>query len=122
MSFPNSGAASAQHAFLYGLALLHDFEYDLAAREFRKAQSIDPNFAMAYWGEAMTYNHPTWIPQNLSGARVVLARLGPTPAARLAKAPTEREQDYLRALAIPGTAHNGRDERICMRAAAVFVP
>jgi tetratricopeptide (TPR) repeat protein len=161
VSFANSGAAAAQPAFLHGLALLHDFEYERAAKDFRKAEAIDPNFAMAYWGEAMTYNHPIWMQQDRAAARAVLARLGPTPAARLAKAPTEREKDYLRAveilygdgpknerdfryaeamaqlhakypddvdtsafyaLAVLGTAHNGRDERIYMRAAAILLP
>src|SRR3954468_4027709 len=58
VSFANSGAAAAQETFLRGLALLHNFEYPDAAEQFRKAQQIDPDFAMAYWGEAMTYTHP----------------------------------------------------------------
>jgi hypothetical protein len=98
VSFANSGAAAAQEPFLRGLALLHDFEYETAAEQFRKAQTIDPHFAMAYWGEAMTYTHPVWFQQDLAAARAVLARLGATPEARLAKAPTERERDYLRAV------------------------
>jgi len=54
VSFENSGAPAAQADFLRGFALLHDFEYARAAEIFRKAQQIDPSFAMAYWGEAMT--------------------------------------------------------------------
>lgn len=98
VSFANSGAAAAQPAFLRGLALLHDFEYSTAAEAFREAQKIDPGFAMAYWGEAMTYTHPVWFQQDADAARAVLQRLGATPAERLAKAPTERERDYLRTL------------------------
>jgi hypothetical protein len=98
VSFANSGAAAAQEPFLRGLALLHDFEYETAAEQFRQAQTIDPHFAMAYWGEAMTYTHPVWFQQDLAAARAVLARLGATPEARAAKAPTERERDYLRAV------------------------
>jgi len=96
--FANSGAPAAQEPFLRGFALLHNFEYPDAAEEFRKAQSIDPDFAMAYWGEAMTYTHPVWFQQDLAAARAVLGRLGATPEARLAKAKTERERDYLRTL------------------------
>jgi hypothetical protein len=48
VAFDNSGAAAAQSAFLFGLAQLHNFEYDEAARAFREAQQIDPAFAMAY--------------------------------------------------------------------------
>jgi hypothetical protein len=53
---------------------------------------------MAYWGEAMTYTHPIWFQQDRDAARAALAKLGATPADRLAKAPTERERDYLRAV------------------------
>jgi tetratricopeptide (TPR) repeat protein len=98
VSFANSGAPDAQAPFLHGLALLHDFEYEAAAREFRKAQTIDPSFAMAYWGEAMTYTHPVWFQQDADAARAALKRFGATPAERLAKAKTDRERDYLRAI------------------------
>ncbi|HEY1416105.1 MAG TPA: hypothetical protein VGF42_09515 [Caulobacteraceae bacterium] len=95
VSFANSGAAAAQTAFLSGLALLHDFEYERAAEAFRRAEAADPGFAMAYWGEAMTFNHPVWFEQDLVAGRAALAKLGPTPQARAAKAPTQRERDYL---------------------------
>ena len=75
VSFPNSGATAAQADFLAGLAQLHNFEYEDAAAHFRKAAQIDPSFAMALWGEAMTFNHPVWHQQDLNGAREVLARL-----------------------------------------------
>jgi hypothetical protein len=52
VAFENSGAAAAQESFLAGLAQLHNFEYPRAAQSFRRAQEIDPTFAMAYWGEA----------------------------------------------------------------------
>jgi len=96
--FPNSGAPAAQVPFLRGTALLHSFEYEDAARSFREAQRLDPGFALAYWGEALTYTHPVWSQQDLAAARAVLGRLGPTPEARKAKAPTPREQAYLEAV------------------------
>lgn len=95
VAFANSGAPAAQERFLYGLAQLHNFEYATAAEAFRAAQAIDPSFAMAYWGEAMTFNHAIWMEQDLTGARAILAKLGATPAERAAKAPTEREKGYL---------------------------
>ncbi|MEA2163067.1 MAG: hypothetical protein QOK37_1194 [Thermoanaerobaculia bacterium] len=98
VSFANSGAPDAQAPFLRGLALLHDFEYEDAAKAFKSAQTIDPSFAMAYWGEAMTYTHPVWFQQDADAARGALKKLGATPAERLAKAKTERERDYLRAI------------------------
>ena len=98
VAFPNSGAPAAQRSFLYGLAQLHNFEYDDAARAFRAAQEIDPGFAMAFWGEAMTRNHPVWMEQDLGAARRILERLGPSPAARIASGKTERERAYLGAV------------------------
>jgi len=100
VSFSNSGAAAAQQPFLHGLAQLHNFEYESAAQGFRMAEGIDPDFAMAYWGEAMTFNHAVWNQQDRGAAVAALNRLGPTPEARLKKAPTEREKDYLRSLDI----------------------
>src|SRR5215471_10797724 len=100
VSFANSGAASAQPAFLRGLALLHNFQYDDAAAAFRDAQSRDRGFAMAYWGEAMSHNHGIWREQDSVKARAVLTRLGATSDDRLAKAKTEREKDYLRTLEV----------------------
>jgi tetratricopeptide (TPR) repeat protein len=93
--FPTSGAPAAQPAFLRGLALLHSFEYDDAAAAFRDAQRTDPAFALAYWGEAMTYTHPLWNEQDAPAARAALARLAPTPEARAARAPTPREREWL---------------------------
>ena len=98
VSFANSGPAAAQAPFLHGLALLHNFEYEAAAADFRRAETIDPNFAMAYWGEAMTFNHPVWNQQNRAAALAELDRLGATAEARLAKAPTPREKQYLQTL------------------------
>lgn len=100
VEFANSGARAAQVDFLDGLALLHDFEYPAAADAFRRAEAVDPDFAMAYWGEAMTFNHPIWMQQDLMAARAALSKLAPTPAARLAKARTEREKAYLNTVEI----------------------
>jgi tetratricopeptide (TPR) repeat protein len=98
ISFPNSGAPAAQSAFIRGVLLLHSFEYDDAIDAFRQAQKADPGFAMAYWGEALSYNQPLWLNENLDKARGVLARLAPTRAARQAKAPTSREKGYMDAV------------------------
>src|ERR1700729_4006043 len=98
--FANSGAPTAQADFLDGLALLHDFEYDSAAAAFRRAESTDPDLAMAYWGEAMTFNHPVWMQQDLASARAALNRLAPSSAMRRSKAQTEREKAYLSAVEI----------------------
>jgi tetratricopeptide (TPR) repeat protein len=75
ISFPNSGKPEAQHAFLRGVAALHSFWYDEAADAFREAERIDPDFALAYWGEAMTFNHPIWGEVDVEAGRRVLQKL-----------------------------------------------
>ena len=93
ISFPTSTrSTAAQAAFLRGALLLHLFEYPDAAKAFREARQLDPGFAMAYWGEAMTYNHGIWNQLDADAGRAALDRLGPTPAARAAMAPTPREK------------------------------
>src|SRR5690349_2845328 len=82
--FPTSAAPTAQAPFLVGVKALFNFEFDTAADAFKQAQQADPSFALAYWGEAMSFNHPLWAEQDLAGARRVLERLAPTAAARAA--------------------------------------
>jgi tetratricopeptide (TPR) repeat protein len=98
IDFPTSGPAEAQKHFIEGVLLLHSFEYGRARRAFVEASKIAPAFAMAYWGEAMTYDHPIWAEYDRPSALAVLARLAPTPAERRAKAPTESEKMYLDAV------------------------
>lgn len=50
--FEATGSPEAHKAFTLGLLEMHNFEYADALASFEKAQSIDPNFTMAYWGEA----------------------------------------------------------------------
>ncbi|REJ72935.1 MAG: hypothetical protein DWQ36_12040 [Acidobacteria bacterium] len=167
VEFPNSGATEAQADFVQGVLYLHNFEYEDAAAAFRRAQEIDPGFALAYWGEAMTHNHPIWMAQDRDAANAVLARYAPSAEERLAKTATPRERSYLEtlellygnlpataeldkeqrddvyrdalarlaeqypedhearsfwALAILGSAHEGRDFATYMRAAATAMP
>ncbi|HEX7115508.1 MAG TPA: hypothetical protein VF193_10295 [Steroidobacter sp.] len=84
----------AQAHFERGVAALHSFWYSVALEEFRAASRIEPDFAMAYWGEAMAHNHPVWgDPQNFEAAREVLSRM---PAA--ASSISAREQAYVDAV------------------------
>ena len=58
--FPTTGSPEAQDHFKTGVLLLHSFEYEDARTAFKMAKEADPNHAMSYWGEAMTYNHTLW--------------------------------------------------------------
>jgi len=98
IDFPTSGSPAAQPLFIKGVLLMHSFEYDDAREAFIEAQKADPGFAMAYWGEAMTFNHPVWQRTSPDLARTALAKLAATPDARRAKAATEKEKDWLSAV------------------------
>jgi tetratricopeptide (TPR) repeat protein len=98
LNFPTSGSPEAQKHFLRGVAILHSFGWKQAIAEFQEAQKLDPDFAMAYWGETLCYNHPLATEQDAKTPREVLARLGATPEVRLAKAPTAREKGFLQAV------------------------
>ena len=92
VEFPTSGSEKAQAHFLRGLAALHSFWYEEALEAFQESTKVEPDFAMGYWGEAMTYNHPLWSEQDIDAARKVLARIKESPKL------TERERAYLNAV------------------------
>ncbi len=92
ITFPNSGAPQAQEPFLKGLAALHSFWYEEALEYFQAAAKADPDFALAYWGEALTYTHPLWAQQEVEPARQALAKIKDT-----SKLPP-RERDFIAAV------------------------
>jgi len=98
ITFPTSGIAAAQPVFLEGVKDLHSFQFDEAAVAFQKAEQIDPSFAMAYWGEAMSHNHPLWAEVDVTAAQKAFEKLAATPEARVAKAKTEKEKAYIEAV------------------------
>jgi tetratricopeptide (TPR) repeat protein len=98
ITFPTSGSPEAQEHFLRGAAILHSFGWKQARTEFQAAQKLDPDFAMAYWGESLTYNHPLISEMDLETPRAVLMKLGSTSEERIASAPTDREQGFIAAV------------------------
>jgi len=118
LSFPTTTRSeAAQDAFIEGMLLLHLFEYPYARERFVEAQSHDPDFAMAYWGEAMTYNHPIWDEQDLQAGWAALGKLGATPEARRARTPVAREQGFITALELLyGGGSKAERDRAYMRA------
>ena len=55
---------------------------------------------MAYWGEAMSHNHPLWAQQDVEAAKKILDRLDPTHEGRVAKAKLPKEKAFLEAMHI----------------------
>jgi tetratricopeptide (TPR) repeat protein len=93
---------------------LHSFQFDEAAESCRRAQKIDPSFAMAYWCEAMSHNHPLWAQQDTAAARAILDKIAPTLDGRLAAVKTDKEKAFLRAIDVlyssPGDASTSLSE------------
>ena len=98
ITFPTSATGPAQEHFLRGVTILHSFGWKQARAEFQAAQEAAPDFAMAYWGESLCYNHPLIAEQDRATPQEVLGRLGATLDERLAKAPTDRERGFVAAV------------------------
>ena len=98
IDFPTSAGSEAQKHFIRGVAILHSFGYEQAREQFHAAQELEPDFALAYWGETLTYNHPLLAERDLESPRAALERLGETREERAAKAATERELGFLTAV------------------------
>src|SRR5262249_53847424 len=99
LTFPTSTRSpAAESAFVKGVLLLHLFHYEEAADQFHAAQTADSGMAMAYWGDAMTHDHPVWDEEDPAAARKALARYAKTASHREAQAPTPRERGFLHAV------------------------
>ncbi len=97
VSFPISCAPGSQKLFERGIALLHSFGYEEAEQQFVELSHQDPACAMAHWGIAMSLFHQIWErPQESTLKR------GHEEVEKAQKigAKTQREQDYIAALAI----------------------
>jgi tetratricopeptide (TPR) repeat protein len=97
INFATSCNAAAQGHFNQGVAWLHSFEYEEAARAFGQAAAADPACAMSQWGLAMSSYHPLWAPP--TPAELERGRAAIEQAARLG-APTARERDYVASLSV----------------------
>lgn len=95
ISFPVSCSPESQRAFEYGVALLHSFQYDEAAKTFSQITRLEPDCAMAYWGIAMSLYHPLWAAPTSSDLAKGIATVD---KARSIGAKTQRERDYITAI------------------------
>jgi len=119
-TFPTSThSAAAQNDFIRGLLLLHVFEYNDAAKAFVAAEKADPGFAMAYWGEAMTFNHGVWNQVDVSAGQAALAKFAATPQERAQHIADPRERAYMSAVEILYSGKGDKRERDAQYAAAM---
>ncbi len=98
VNFPVSCNAAAQAEFNRAMALFHSFWFDPAKQSFAKVLEQDPACGIAHWGIAiMSMGNPfTWPPNPnaMKAAEAALAEAGRVGAN------SERERDYIAALAV----------------------
>jgi tetratricopeptide (TPR) repeat protein len=106
--FETSCNPAAQKLFDRGMLYQHSFWYSAAKRTFEDVLKADPNCAIAYWGIALSYlynPHAPPPPENLAlGLEAV--RKGQALGAK-----TQRERDYIDAIAAMYTDYDKVDHR-----------
>ena len=144
--FAATGPKVCQRKVLEGVLALHSFVYEDARDAFVEAEKDAP-CPIAFWGEAMTYDHPLWGEQDAAagkaalaklpaGARLSLAERGLTEAARAlydrghlawmerlarlhAELPGDDEVALFYSLSLYANAEHGADVKRAMEAAAL---
>jgi tetratricopeptide (TPR) repeat protein len=104
VSFPISCAPSQQAGFNRGVALVHDFWYEEAQRQFEQIIKDDPSCAIAHWGVAMSIFHQIW---NRPSDATMAQGWSELQKAQSPAAKTDREREYIAALSAfykPGPA------------------
>ena len=104
VAFPTSCSTAAQQHIRRGVALLHSFWYEEAARTFGEAAAADSSCAMAHWGLASANLHPLWAPPTPTE---VAAGSAAVARARALPAPTPREALYIAAIGAYWDDHAG---------------
>jgi hypothetical protein len=107
-----------QTSFERGVALLHSFEFEQSDLQFQEVARQDPHCAMAYWGQAMSLYHQLWSRPPAIDLRDGLALVR---QAQKLRAGTQRERDYIDALAVfyGGYARLSHEKRVAAYAKAM---
>ncbi|HLN50307.1 MAG TPA: hypothetical protein VK251_12460 [Steroidobacteraceae bacterium] len=95
VSFEVSCSPSVQAPFNRGVALLHDFWYGEAERQFETIAHDDPSCALAHWGIAMSIYHQIW---NRPDEDTMAQGQAEMQKAAAPAAKTAREREYIAAL------------------------
>lgn len=102
-----SSSKLARQFFDQGYRLAWGFNHAEAIRAFRKAQRLDPQCAMCFWGEAWALGPNINVPMDAKANTPALAAL--ENARRLAPRASPREQALIEALARRYTVLDGED-------------
>ena len=95
VAFPVSCSPHERAQFSRGVALLHDFWYGEARRQFEQIAAAGPGCAMAHWGIAMSVFHPIW---DRPDAQTMARGWSEMQAASSPGPKTAREREYVAAL------------------------
>ncbi|HET8926102.1 MAG TPA: hypothetical protein VFN26_24170 [Candidatus Acidoferrum sp.] len=110
VSFPVSCEPAVQPQFSSAVAMLHSFWYEKASDTFAAVAEKDPACGMAYWGMAMTHYHQIWDALG-PGPADLKAGVSLSEKAAAAGAKTQRERDYIAAVATYYKDNNKLDHR-----------
>jgi hypothetical protein len=94
--FETSCSPEAAAAFDRGMLYQHSFWYRASQREYEKALAADTGCGIAHWGIALSL---LWNPHAAPPVKNLAEGWKAIEAARAAGAKTERERDYIEALA-----------------------
>src|SRR5215470_18576797 len=110
VEFPNSCSPAVQEKLLRGIAMLHSFYYSATQRAFEDVAAEDNSCAIAAWGYAsiLMSNPLQGIGASPKGAQQAQAAID---KGRQMGAKTQRERDYLEAVAAYYENFASRSER-----------
>jgi Tfp pilus assembly protein PilF len=109
VQFETSCRPESAAAFNRAVALLHSFSFSAAKQAFEGVLAKDPSCAMAHWGIAMTHwGNPF---AALRPARALVEGEAAADRARKTGSPTEREREYIAAVAELYKGHATVDQR-----------
>jgi tetratricopeptide (TPR) repeat protein len=96
VDFAASCSPAVQHPFKHAVWTLHSFWYPEALKDFTAVTEAEPDCAIGYWGIAMSHWYPLWYPPS-----PVALKAGSEAVEKAMAAPTktEREKDYIAAIA-----------------------
>jgi hypothetical protein len=96
--------------FNRAVALLHSFEFGASIAGFNSVLAQDPTCAMAYWGLALSHWNNPMAPSIRSTAVLQRGRETVEAARRVSAGASERERDYLAAVAQLFAGYETRDQ------------
>jgi hypothetical protein len=117
VEFPNSCSPAVQEKLIRGIAMLHSFYYSATQRAFQDVAAEDNSCVIAAWGYAsiLMLNPLTGIGASPQGAQQAQAAIA---KGRNMGAKTQRERDYLEAVAAYYEDFANRTERARQQARA----